>query len=164
MTPAPDNVRPIDQFLADAVQAHSLRTQGKRAKRMTVVYEDDTMSILPLFPEATVSRTEPAADRLWPPDEGWAFRPGEAAFNGTRFKCAGKLLAMLRELARAPGEPVIADRLKREVWGEEPELIEDGNLQGHISQLRKKLRDALGLERDFDPIPHTDGAYRLAVY
>jgi DNA-binding response OmpR family regulator len=157
---------PIDQLLFDAVQAHSLRTRGRRAKRVTVECDDGSSYSEPLpvrdpEPGAQVAGCGPCA---WPPDEGWAFRPGEAAFNGTRFKVAGKLHAILRELARVPGAPVTGDRFKREVWGEDPDLIEDGNLQGHVSQLRKKLRDALGLDRGFDPIPHADGAYRLTVY
>lgn len=101
----------------------------------------------------------------WPPAEGWAFRPGEAAFNGSRFRLAGKLLAILRELATRPGEPVTADRLKLVVWGErEPDMVEDGNVQGHVSMLRKRLRDALGLGGDVNPVAHAGGAYRLGMY
>lgn len=168
--------RPIDDLLFDAIHAHSMRTRGQPAKRVTLQYEDGSETALSLptraelmTPDATGPQENAPAlidcrPAVWPPEEGWAFRPGEAAFNGTRFKLGGKLLAILRELADRAGEPVTADRLKRIVWGEEPDMVEDGNLQGHISLLRKKLRDALGLDRGYDPIPHADGAYRLAAY
>lgn len=159
----PYGSKPIDDLLFDAVQTHSLRTRGQPAARVTLEYLDGSQTTLPL--PARRSPDVVASDQpVWPTTDGWAFRPGEAAFNGTRFKLCGKLLGILRELAAHPGEPVTADRLKKEVWGEEPDMVEDGNVQGHVSQLRKRLREALGLGADLNPIAFADGAYRLAVY
>lgn len=163
------NLKPVDELLFDAVRAHSMRTRGQPARRVTLHYSDGSETTLPV-PERdavpAVADSETATEQTsnaWPPLEGWAFRPGEAAFNGQRFKLAGKLLAILRELAERPGQPVTGDALKLKVWGEEPDMVEDANLQGHLSLLRKKLRDALGIA-DVNPIPHADRAYRLAVY
>lgn len=161
---APAN-KPVDDLLFDAIHTHSMRTRGQPARRVTLEYPDGSETTLPL-----PARTDPATlppittAATWPPGEGWAFRPGEAAFNGVRFKLGGRLLAILKELADHPGEPVTGDRLKLVVWGEEPDMVEDGNLQGHVSLLRKKLRDALGLEAAFNPVGHADGAYRLALH
>lgn len=155
--------RPIDDLLFDAVQAHSMRTRGQPAQRVTLEYLDGSHITLPV-PSRHTSGRETIEPHHWPPPEGWAFRPGEAAFNGSRFKLCGKLLAILRELAAHKGEPVTADQLKKEVWGEEPDLVEDGNVQGHVSQLRKRLRESLGLDVDVNPIGYADGAYRLTVH
>ena len=160
MTPPP--ARPMDELLFDAVQAHSLRTRGQFARRVTLHYQDGSETTLPV-PDREQG-LQPNDLPRWPPPEGWAFRPGEVAFNGTKFKLCGKLMGILRELAGAPGEPVTGDRLKKEVWGEEPDLVEDGNLHGHVSHLRKRLREVLGLGADDNPITQADGAYRLAVY
>lgn len=157
--------KPVDDLLFDAIHAHSMRTRGQPARRVTLEYTDGSETTLPL-PSRSGPFTEAEAVPvvIWPPGEGWAFRPGEAAFNGTRFKLGGKLLAILRQLAERPGEPVTGDRLKLIVWGEEPDMVEDGNLQGHVSLLRKRLRDALGLEPGLNPVSFADGAYQLVVY
>ncbi len=164
MTPFGPPDRPIDQLLFDAVQAYSMRLRGQRAQRVTMDYPDGTSFIMHLpgeEPRYSLPVIEPA---VWPPAEGWAVRPGEAAFDGTRFKLVGKPLAILAELARVPNSPVTVDRLKREAWHEEPEYIEDGALQVHLSQLRKRIREALGLEKGIDPIPNVGGAYKLIVH
>lgn len=160
--------KPIDDLLFDAVRVHSMRTRGQLARRVTLEYFDGSETTMPIPEPAAVAVADPEqvaeqAATAWPPLDGWAFRPGEAAFNGQRFKIGGKLLAILRELAERPGQPVTGDALKLKVWGEEPDMVEDANLQGHISLLRKKLREALGLG-DVNPVPHADRAYRLAVY
>lgn len=163
------NCKPVDELLFDAIRAHSLRTRGQPARRITLHYLDGSETTMPVPDrEHAAAVADPQhgdehAVNAWPPLEGWAFRPGEAAFNGQRFKLSGRLLAILRELAERPGQPVTADALKLKVWGEEPDMVEDANVQGHISLLRKKLRDALGLG-DVNPIQHADRAYRLAVY
>jgi len=161
MNPLP--ARPTDDLLFEAIQIHSMRTRGQAAKRVTLEYQDGSETTLPVparQPPDLLSREQPTP-QAWPPPDGWAFRPGEAAFDGTRFKLSGKLLATLAE---RPGEPVTGDRLKKVVWGEEPDMVEDGNVQGHLSILRKRLRDALGMPAEVNPIGHADGAYRLAVY
>jgi hypothetical protein len=56
-----------------------------------------------------------------------------------------------------------ADRLKRDVWGEEPDMVEDANLHGHVSWLRR-LREALGLAPEDNPVTFFCGAYRLAIH
>jgi hypothetical protein len=159
-----ENPKPMDELLFEAVHVHSLRTRGQPATRVTLHYTDGSEIILPVPARAiAVQVAAPESVQSWPPPDGWAFRPGEAAFNGIRMKLCGKLLAMLKELAAHPGEPVTSDRLKKVVWGEDPDDVEDGNLQGHVSLLRKRVRECLGLG-DMNPITHADGAYRLAVY
>jgi DNA-binding response OmpR family regulator len=155
--------KPVDDLLFDAVHIHSMRTRGQTAKRVTVEYLDGSETTLALPARSAPSMS--ASDLPeWPPGEGWAFRAGEAAFNGFRFKLAGKLLGILRALAEHKGEPVAIDRLKRKVWDEEPHRIDDSNVQGHISQLRKRLREELGMGSEVNPISHADGSYRLTVY
>lgn len=152
----------LDTPLIAAVVAHGQRTRGLPVLRVSVVYGDGSELSIPV-PVAREPATVSRSPSTWPTPEGWSFRPGEAALNGVRFKIAGKLLSILRELAAHPGEPVTADRLKRQVWGEDPDMVEDGNVQGHVSQLRKRLRDALGLDESHNPITHSDGAYTLIL-
>jgi len=154
--------RPVDEILFTAIHTHSARTRGQAADRVTLHYRDGSETTLPV-PDPASDAAVAEAIISWPPPDGWAFRPGEAALNGVRFRLAGKLIVMLRVLAERPGEPVSVEKLKRAVWDERPEDVEDNNLHGHVSQLRKRLRDALGLT-DLNPIAHADGAYRLVVY
>lgn len=164
MTPFGPTDRPIDQLLFDAVQAYSMRLRGQRAQRVTMDFPDGTSFAMQLpgeEPRYPLSVIEPA---IWPPDEGWAFRPGEAALSGYRFKLKGIPLAILEELARASGAPVTVDKLKRAAWHDEPEDVEDGALQSHISFLRRKIRDLLEMERGIDPIPNVGGAYKLVIH
>jgi DNA-binding response OmpR family regulator len=162
----PDSLPP-DEALFNAIRAHCMRTRGVQPRRVTVAYDDGSKTSFTLSVLLNQQNGQPSPEAApapgWPPTEGWAIRPGEAAFNGTRFALTGKLNAILRELAHAYGEPVTADRLKHAVWGEDPAHVEDGNLQGHVSLLRKKLRDALNLG-DVNPIAHSDGAYWLTVF
>lgn len=150
---------PHDASLFHALSAYGRVTRGQCPSRVAIGFPDGAEVTLPV--PAAPPDLKPAG---WPRPDGWDFRDGEAAFNGLRFKLGGKLLGILRLLAERPGEPVSADRLKREVWGEEPDLVEDGNLHGHVSQLRKKLRDVLGLAAEDNPVTHFCGAYRLAVH
>ncbi|QJW94749.1 winged helix-turn-helix domain-containing protein [Frigoriglobus tundricola] len=154
--------KPVEATLYDAVHTHAMQTRGQPARYITLGFSDGTEATLPLPVREDAQPVELLAS--WPPPDGWAFRAGEAAFNGHRFRLGGKLAAILRELATHPGWPVTADRLKRAVWGEEPDMVEDANVQSHVSLLRKRLRDALGLEPALNPITFADGAYKLAVY
>lgn len=106
---------------------------------------------------------EDAAAEDWPPDDGWHFKDGLiAAFDSKVFDVkSGTQFRLLKALTGRFPRP-------------EPRLIEAGwpgdtsgkkNLQNHLSQLRKVLRTAFGLEANEDPIPPQgrgrDVAWRL---
>src|SRR5581483_5874914 len=159
--PTSDQPEAVDEPLFDSLLAHSLRTRGRLPRRVIIEYTDGSAMTLPVpvrpFPppadSPAVAAGHPAGGAGWPAATGWDFRAGEAAFDGCRFRLGGRLLAILRELAARRGEPVGGDRLKRAVWGDDPDLVDDGNLQGHVSILRKRLREALGLDAGFNPEP-----------
>lgn len=151
---------PHDAKLFVALVVYGRDTRGLPPSRVALSYPDGVEVALPV--PAVPPPPEPAAE--WPRADGWDFREGDAAFNGVRFRLGGKLLGILRVLAERPGQPVSADRLKREVWGEEPDMVEDANLHGHVSQLRRRLREALGLAAEDNPVTFFCGAYRLAIH
>lgn len=152
---------PEHSLLASAIDyARAVTGLAAATVRVEVRLVDRSRRII----ELPVIAPPPPAPHEWPPAEGWALRPGEAAYCGRAFRLAGHLWGLLRALADRPGEPVSADRLKRAVWGEEPGQVDDNNLQGHVSMLRRRLREALGLDARANPVEHADGAYRLAVH
>ena len=96
------------------------------------------------------------------PAGGWAFRVGEAAYNGVAFRLAGKSASLLRRLARRPGEPVTLAQLRADVWADYP--AEDSTVRGQLSRLRSLLRDLLTLPAASDPIPAVgDSTHRLTL-
>jgi hypothetical protein len=154
----PPRASALDKPLFDAVQAHGLRTRGLPAHLVTITYTDGSSVTIPVT-------SEPAtlAASFWPRPDGWDFRPGEAAFNGIRFKVAGLRMAALRALARSPGSPVRVEQLVREAWGDDPSRVEPGAVHAQLSGLRRLLRTTLAMPPGIDPIPFADGAYTLAV-
>lgn len=144
-------MNPHDTSLYNAAAVYGRQVRGTPPRKLTLTWEDGSEVVL-------------AAPTSWPRPDGWDFRPGEAAYDGVRFRLGGKTLGILRLLAERPGDPVSADRLKREVWGEEPDMVEDANLHGHVSQLRRRLREALGLAAEDNPVTFFCGAYRLAIH
>lgn len=154
----PPHVSALDKPLFDAVQAHGLRTRGLPAHLVTITYTDGSSVTIPITSEpATLTAS------FWPRPEGWDFRPGEAAFNGIRFKLTGLRMAALRALAKTPGCPVRVEQLVRETWGDDPARVELGTVHAQLSGLRRLLRTAFAMPAGIDPIPHLDGAYTLAV-
>jgi hypothetical protein len=153
-------MNPIDAPLLAACAAYGRQTRGQCPTRVALGFADGSEVTVPV----TDAPPPPAPAAGWPHPDGWDFRPSEAAFNGARVKVGGKLWKILRLLAERPGHPVTAERLKREVWGEEPEMVEDSNLHGHVSQLRKRLRDALGMAAEDNPVTQFCGVYRLTVH
>jgi hypothetical protein len=99
---------------------------------------------------------EPAT---WPPKDGWAFRPGEAAFDGVAFAIGGRPWQILKRLASPAGEAVPVPDLKRAVWGDYN--TSDDNVRTQVSTVRAKVREAFHLAAEYDPVPAADGAYRL---
>jgi hypothetical protein len=97
----------------------------------------------------------------WPPDDGWHFQPGRAAFHGVVFSISGKPHKLLQELARAR-RPLNRDELGDAISRDSN--LEAGTIRGYLSDIRKILRSAFGLSEEQDPIPRIDSdpaAYRL---
>lgn len=125
----------------------------------------------PVFPDKSPEKpqqTQPHADEfkaeldsvpqdvgpeVWPPDAGWHFRPGEFAVQGTAHPLSGILWDLLKHFVEARG-PVLETDLQDSVWAESG--AGPSGIRSQISNLRKELRKAIGLRRDFDPIPLVD--------
>ena len=102
----------------------------------------------------------PESEEVWPPAEGWGFRPGEAAYNGKILSLVGikwKLLQALVEQDR----PLTVDELRDFGWAS-ADQPDTKTMRTQLSQLRKLLRRKLILKADFDPIPRQDRGELLA--
>jgi DNA-binding transcriptional regulator YiaG len=84
---------------------------------------------------------------LGPNPAEWAFDHGAFQFRGVWFRLSGKRLEILRELVTAGG-PVTAERIQ--------EITGSDRTQLAISDVRKRLREALGLPSRRDPLPCVD--------
>lgn len=88
-----------------------------------------------------------------PPDDGWHFPPGEAAFCGVIFQITGKQRGVLKALADARGAArtwsELADKLSN------PDL-ELKTITGYVSRTRTILRNAFSLDGIDDPIPNAE--------
>lgn len=103
--------------------------------------------------------TSPIAD-AWPPDDGWHFRPGEAAFQKVIFSLRGKPWAVLKCLAEA--------RNSARTWTELADAASpDTNpikttIRGYVANARKALKTAFRLSESHDPIPNVESGERTA--
>lgn len=95
-----------------------------------------------------------AASLRWPPDGGWHFREGEAAFRGIAFPIQGKPWLLLKRLAAKPGSPV-SRRLLLDAVGTDYTVSGDA-LRSYLSEARSVLRAAFELTPERDPIPNVD--------
>ena len=66
-----------------------------------------------------------------------------AYLDGTNLNCTRLEFDILKELAAVPGEVLTHEFLNERVWSY-PQLSDGTLLKGHISSLRRKLRDASG--------------------
>ena len=105
------------------------------------------------------------APNEWPPNEGWNFREGQAAFRGVEFDIEGVQWRLLKALAKKPGTPV-----GKKVLGDA--IADDGctgeeSLRTHLSRLRIRLRKVFKFKSSpkTDPVPNMergkDGAWKL---
>jgi hypothetical protein len=111
----------------------------------------------PTDSHAAVENSPPAK---WPPDDGWHFRPGEAAFRATVFEIVGqswKLLRMLAENVR----PVSWAEISEHLASDSNTQLERENVRVHVKDLRKTLRLRFDCGTS-DPIPFVDRGAQLA--
>jgi len=89
----------------------------------------------------------------WPPDEGWQFRPGEAAFRGRKFAIRSAPIARLLERLATARRYLLMEDLKIAAKGLDPAANdpEDKTIRGYLSDLRAVLRAELGVA---EPIPN----------
>lgn len=95
----------------------------------------------------------------WPPDLGWHFRPGEAAFLGTVFEIRGRQFGVLKALAGQAGG--------LEVWSISKSIspeyeLSPNSIKAYVSQVRSKLREVFLLDKSVDPLPNVDWGERTA--
>jgi len=101
--------------------------------------------------------TPPPDSDEWPPNKGWHFRPGEAAFRGIAFKLTDTQWEILKLLS-VSRRPVEKNRL----LGIRDSGIEESTLRSHISKIRKAIRGAFRLNGD--PIPQRGSGKNLSYF
>jgi hypothetical protein len=166
------------QSAADYVQAmHTFTAAGTGNPRQVLA---NLASAIRCESRKAVERLERGATTTQPtPGEEWADREynqqnaptlfqqghwdlteaGVAAYCDHRFSINGCERRLLARLIRARGRAVHRQHLK-EACGNE--MMEDKTLQGHLSRLRKRLREHLDFSDD--PIPYRDpGSYLLVL-
>lgn len=105
---------------------------------------------------AGVSSPAEAPSSDWPPDKGWHFRAGQAAYLGVAFKITDCQRIVLKELAnRSDGRrsaTELAEALKlRDPNGTAPE---SSTVRNHVSDVRTLLKTVFAIEPEGeDPIP-----------
>jgi hypothetical protein len=96
----------------------------------------------------------------WPPDDGWHFQPGGAAFNGKVFEIAGQSWKLLRMFAEK-GQPVSWTEISEHLASDPNIQLEKENVKVHVSDLRTILRRHFDCGKS-DPIPRVDRGQQLA--
>src|SRR5439155_3165760 len=76
---------------------------------------------------------------------------------------AGRGRALLALLILHAGEPVAADRIVDELWGEDPPRTADTVVQGLVSRLRRAFEPGRGRGGHSEPLQTVGNGYRLAV-
>jgi hypothetical protein len=110
-----------------------------------------------------------ATDLLWPWWHGgnhlvssiasdsrraWELRPGLATYKGTEIRLSGLPWRLLRGFVQSRGHVLNREDILRLVWGSQ--VVSDTRVRGLLVQLRSKLRAALQLAREQDPIERVD--------
>jgi hypothetical protein len=113
------------------------------------------------LPSATGGKpiNSPQSQPEWPPDSGWHFRPGEAAFNRVPFVAQGAQAKTLSVLVLAKG-PVEWTKIAAEVSPDTD--IDQKTVRGYVSHARKILRDTFKLDPNVDPLPCVEQGNRTA--
>ena len=91
----------------------------------------------------------------WPPLRGWAFRSGEASYNGQKFDISGKKWQLLQAFVEAE-EPLTYDDLIVVAWPQAGDESDRVTIRANLSQLRSLLRTKLHLKENFNPLPRHD--------
>ena len=136
--------------LIDVVEEHCSPVVDADRRRKLVDAIQVARVSSPVNPSATPLKTGSVAD-AWPPDDGWHFREGEAAYVLKSFPIKGIPWKLLRMLATA-NSPVPQNTL----LGCLGENVEISSLRPQLTLLRKSLRKAFGLKGKCDPIPNQD--------
>jgi hypothetical protein len=110
--------------------------------------------------QAPAAAGETESPETWPPDAGWHFRPGEAAYFGVVIPITGKLWGVLKALADARGAALtwceLSDAISPDTTPE-PQAI-----RGYVSRVRAALRHAFGLDSSIDPVPNVEWGDRTS--
>lgn len=127
----------LEQFVRMWVANEKKKSRNARMLAETVVSS----------PDEVLEHETPPKDR--PPDAGWKFVPGKAAYKGKEFYLAGLKQRLLKRFVEARN-PLCLDDL-RSLWVDGD--VHDQTIRTTISQLRRKLRTVLELDRSFNPLP-----------
>lgn len=87
----------------------------------------------------------------WPPDAGWHYRVGEAAFEHLPFRLTPLPMKLLQKL-QAARSPVQRSVLENHLWPNGP-VDDPSTLRAHIAALRAILRSRFKLGTQHDPVP-----------
>ena len=110
-------------------------------------------------PEPDNTRANPAEPK-WPPDDEWHFRNAQVCFAGCEFDLDSvpfQLLQALAEARRRYGYDDLFDQVRE--WRES--RPEQSNVRAQLSSLRTRLRTALKLRAEFEPLPKTKGGWEM---
>lgn len=97
--------------------------------------------------------------------DGWDFSPGVVRYSGAEIPVSGIPRRLLERLVWSSAST--RDELVEAGWPDDLERMESNTLDKHLSELRKILRDSLGLPEKANPVPCSgrgrDAAWKLAV-
>jgi hypothetical protein len=165
MVHAPSAAVEVQQHLDDLRQCLDLDQCDRKPDEMVIALANAAWYLrqlatelntrTPAIVQGAKNPIEPIAQsaKEWPPDDGWGFAPGIAAFKGKEFVVSGVLLHFLRRFAGAR-RPLSYDDLQELCPSGD---AEQATVRRHLSMLRKRLREGLNLNSGFDPLLTSKG-------
>lgn len=113
---------------------------------------------------ARVCAAKPSRELADP--DGWDFSPGVVRYTGAEIPVSGIPRRLLEALAMST-RPLTRAELVDSGWPGDQEQMEANTLDKHLSDLRRILRESLGLPEKANPVPCAgrgrDAAWKLAV-
>lgn len=97
-----------------------------------------------------------SSDPPWPPDDGWHFATGKAAFCGIEFPLTGTPQQVIELLSKATQCTLSKKALFDQVWPDG--IVGEDALKQHLKSARRVLRDAFQINDD--PLPHCGSGHR----
>ncbi len=119
---------------------HDLNRQRRRINQIHAALDE-------AFPPS------PTESDNWPPDDGWHFAPGKAAFQRKAFAISGVSYKLLTTLV-ASRLPQSLEDLVVAVW--EDRDTDPKTVRVSLTNLRNLLRKEIGFPGEFNPIPKVD--------
>ena len=115
----------------------------------------------PVPPAATADAPAKGVSTVWPPDDGWHFLGGKAAFRGVAVNLPSSELGILEALSGGVAKDL--DQLSEAATGDFAASLEPKTISSYVSRLNGKLAEAFEVPAGKKPVTGS-GSVRRRVY